>query len=338
MTVIPEIHERYGGIITSRGGGRVVAHYGRPARTYRAVRNVVGAIEHGFGVVTVRGAWRRETVGESFTNSLPDETAGVYGFIEADGTIAADAYLFDSGERLLSFVPADRADKVAERWDGDGVVVDVATRDFTIFGVHGPKATEKVASIFTASAPSERLEIARGAMRDVGVTVIRDDGLSGEVGYFVVAASDEAEQVFDALINYGLNAAPFGYETWNQLTLEAGTPLFETELADAETGTVGVRAAYPSGDGPIDSDRKLVGFVADAVPDAGETIFAEGTPIGRVTRAIESPEVETAIGFGVVDSITASAMDIGEDRIHAHSTTLPFVEGSDRSARIPDFE
>ncbi|WP_135662020.1 glycine cleavage T C-terminal barrel domain-containing protein [Halorhabdus rudnickae] len=337
MTSIPAVHERYGGLLTVRGDRRVVAHYGRPDRTYDAIRNVAGVIEHGVGIVSVEGPSRRDAVEASLTNALPAEDSGTYGFVLGDGTITADAYVFDVGDRLLGFVPSDRVEAVAELWSGNGYTVEKTTREMTVFGVYGPKATEKIASVCSATTPETPLAIARGAIRDIGVTVIREDGLAGEEGYLVVTTSEDAEAVFDAMVNRGLNATPFGYETWERLTLEAGTPLFETELRDAEPAVVGVANAFPDDAAPEPSDRRLCGFTATEVPEADAAVYANDRHIGHVTRAVESPSDGTAIGFAVVETPFDDEWTIG-DRVDATAAAAPFIDGSDRSARMPAFQ
>ena len=335
MTSIPDVHERYGGLLTIRGGRRVVAQYGRPQRTYRAVRNVAGVIEHGFGLLTVTGPQRRDAVAESLTNECPTENSGRYGFVLEDGTILADAYVFDTGDRLLGMVPPDRIHAVADAWSGPDRTIENVTRDVAVFGVYGPEATESVASICTATTPGDPLSIARGAIREAGVTVIRDDGIAGEEGFLVIAGIEDAEAVFDAIVNRGSSAAPFGYETWERLTLEAGTPLFDTELRDARPGTVGISTAYPGEDAPEPADRQVRGFTASELPADGAVVSVDGEDVGHVTRAVESEHDEPAIGFAVVAATAGDEWTIGEDAIDATAATLPFVDGSERSARIP---
>jgi aminomethyltransferase len=325
-------------LLTARDGPSVVAHYGRPERTYRAVRNVAGVIEHGFGVLVVQGPRRREAVDKQFSNELPEEDAGTYGFVRQDDGIAADAYVFDAGDRFLAFVPPDRTGAVVEAWRGTACTVSNATTDFAVFGVYGPKATEKIGSVASATAPDTPLSIARGTIREAGVTIIRDDGLTGEEGYLVVAASDDAEPVFDALINRGLSGAPFGYETWATLTLAAGTPLFETELRDATPATVGVANAFPDGAVPTGSTRRLRGFTAKSIPESGASASVNGEAIGRVTRARERQDEGEPIGFAILNADVDDDFTIGDDRISATVTALPFVDGSGRSKRIPHWE
>ena len=72
------------------------------------------------------------------------------------------------------------------------------------------------------------------------MTVVRTDAPTGETGYEVICASEDAADVFDTLINHGLNAVPFGTDTWEALTLEAGTPLFDPDLEGRIPNATGV--------------------------------------------------------------------------------------------------
>jgi aminomethyltransferase len=190
-------------------------------------------------------------------------------------------------------------------------------------------------------------------MGDEGVTVVRNDGLAGEEGFDVICAADDARDVFDTLVNHGLNAAPFGRNTWDALTLEAGTPLFDTELAGRIPNVVGIRNALDFDKGCYVGQevvsrvenrgrpsKRLVGLRLDAVPGVGAAVFAGDEAVGEVTRAVESPMLEEPIAFGLVDfeapadGLTAR---VEGEEVAAARADIPFVEGSDRSARLPTY-
>jgi aminomethyltransferase len=361
MTVIEEVHERHEAAFTERGGRRVVAEYGRPARSHGAVRRVVGVTEHVLGVLTVEGDDRVDFVDNAVSNRVPAaDGRGTYALLlDPQGHVRTDMYVFCASERLLVFLPPSEAEAVAEDWAGKTFIQDVtiaeATDEFGVFGVYGPQATEKVASVLNKSGtPDEPLSFVRGTMGDAGVTVVRGDGLTGEEGYLVVCGADAAGEVFDTLENRGQAAAPFGARTWETLTLEAGTPLFASELDGRLPNDLGVRNALDFEKGcyvgqevvsRVENrgrpNNRLVGLAPEAVPDAGAAVFREDAAVGEVTRAAESPTREEPLALALVDADAAAEETVtvrveGAER-PATVEPLPFVEGSDASARVPTY-
>jgi aminomethyltransferase len=373
VTLLEDIHADHGAEFDSVGGRRVPRDYGRPERTHRAVRNGVGLTEMPYGVVVVAGDDRIEYVDNVVSNEVPREDGeGRYALLlDPQGRIETDMYVYCAGDRLLLFVPPGEAASLAETWREkvfiQDVDISVATDDFGVFGVHGPKATEKVASVLnSAGTPDEHLSFVRGKIADVGVTVVRTDAPTGEEGYEVVCTTGETEDetetarsnvqlVFDTLLTRGLNAVPFGRRTWESLTLEAGTPLFEFELADELPNALGLRNALDFEKGcyvgqevvsRIENrgrpSQRLAGLLPEAVPDRGAAVFAGDEAVGEVTRAAESPMRGDPVALALVDFDVTPGTDVtvrvdGEER-PAEVAALPFVEGSDRSARVPRYE
>ncbi|WP_066411816.1 CAF17-like 4Fe-4S cluster assembly/insertion protein YgfZ [Halorubrum aethiopicum] len=380
MTLVSDAHDGHGARYRDRGGRQVVDHYGKPARVGKAVRNVVGAIEMGYGVLSVTGEDRVEFVDNAVSNRVPAEDGrGVYALLcDPQGGIETDMYVYNAEERLLVFVPPERAEPVREDWAGKVFIQDVEIADvsaeFGVFGVHGPKSTEKIASVLGGpGAPEEPLSFVRGSMVDAGVTVIATDAPLGEEGYEVVCGAGDAPDVFDTLVNRGLNAAPFGYRTWDALSLEAGTPLFEHELEGTIPNVLGIRNALDFEKGcyvgqevvsRVENQgrpsRRLVGLaldglvddlagidgdadpdgVTDRLPDRGAAVFAGDAAVGEVTRAVVGPALEEPIAFALVDfDAAAESVTVRVDgaEVDATRTDLPFVEGSARSGRLPTY-
>ncbi len=360
MTVVGELHESHGATFAERDDRRIVTHYGRPERAHRAVRNVVGAIEMDYGIVEVSGDDRIAFVDNAVTNHVPEaDGEGVYALLlDPQGRIETELYVYNADERLLCFVPPGSATELASEWGEktfiQDVTVRVATGEFGMFGVHGPKSTEKVASVLAGpGSPDEPLSFVRGTIGDSGATVVRTDDLTGEEGYEVICAAEDADRVFDALINHGLNAAPFGHQTLEYLLLEAGTPLFETELAGTVPNVLGIRNALDFEKGcyvgqeivsKIENrgrpSRRLIGLRVGTVPDGGSAVFADDGHVGEVTRADRSPALEHPIAlalveYGIEDDGLTVRVD-GED-VAAESVELPFVVGSSRSRRLPEY-
>ncbi|WP_251327972.1 aminomethyltransferase family protein [Haloplanus pelagicus] len=360
------LHADYGAEFETRGGRTVVAHYGRPERTHLAVRNGVGVIEMGYGVVVVEGSDAVDFVDNAVSNRVPPaDGEGCYALLlDPQGGIETDCYVYNAGERLLCFTPPDRADPLAADWSDKVFIQDVSIRDaseeFGVFGVHGPAATETVASLLAgASAPDEgdSLTFVRGSIADAGVTVVATDDPTGEPGYEVVCGAADAEDVLDALLTRGTPTTPAGYRTWDTLTLEAGTPLFDTELAGRIPNVAGVRNALDFDKGcyvgqevvsRVENQgrpsRRLVGLTLDAVPEPGAAVFEGDAAVGEVTRAAETPSLDRPIALAYVDSDTLDTTPtsvltarVDGDEVDATVTDLPFVEGSRRSGRLPRY-
>ena len=369
MSVIESIHADHGATFGERGGRTIVDHYGRPERAHRAVRNGVGLLEAAYGVVVVEGEDRLEYVDNVVSNRVPDEDGrGCYALVlDPQGGIEIELYVYNAGERLLLFVPPGEAESLAADWSEKVFIQDVeirvATDEYAIFRVSGPHATEKVASVLNgAASPDERFTFVRGTMAEAGVTVIRTDALTGEESYEVVCAADEAELVYDTLETQGINAAPFGYRTWESLCLEAGTPLFETELEGTIPNVLGLRTAVDFEKGCFvgqevvsrvenrgQPSKRLIGLTLEdvagdaeaSIPQAGAAVFDGDATVGEVTRAGESPLLETVVALALVEfDLEAESLSVrvgGED-VSARRTELPFVEGSERSARLPSYQ
>ena len=361
MTVIEDVHDNHEATFRTVGGRRVVDNYGRPERTHRAVRNMVGVCEFGYGVIVVSGEDRVEYVDNAVSNRVPDaDGEGCYALLlNPQGRVETDMYVYNAGERLLVFTPPQKADSLAEDWQSKTFIQDVeirvATDDFGTFGVHGPKATEKIASVLhQAASPEPRFSFDRGELGDVGVTVIRTDNLAGEESYEVVCGAADAQPVFDTLVNRGLNAVPFGYRTWETLTLEAGSPLFDTEIEGALPNDLGLRTALDFEKGCYVGQEvvsrvenqgypgsRVVGLTLDAVPDGGAAVSVGDEHVGEVTRANESPMLETPIAMAKVDWELPDGdltVRVDGEPVPAEQRDLPFVEGSAASARLPRYE
>jgi len=360
MTLVGDSHTDLGATFATRSGREVVDHYGRPTVAHRAIRNGVGVIEMAYGIVAIEGDDRVEYVDNIVSNRVPEENGeGCYALLlNPQGRIQSDLYIYNAGERLLLFTPPAEATPLVEAWREKVFIQDVEITNesdsFGVFGVHGPMSTEKIASVLNhAGAPEPELTFERGSMGDAGVTVVASDNPTGEEGYEVICGADDAESVLDTLLNHGLNAAPFGYRTFDSLTLEAGTPLFETELRDRVPNTVGLRHGLDFEKGCYigqelvskvenrgQPSSRLVGLQTDSLVDAGSTVTDAGEAVGEVTRAVESPSLDEPIAFGFVSfdaELDSGAVETEEVPAEIKEVGLPFVTGSRDSLRLPTY-
>lgn len=315
-------HADHGAAFTTVGGQRTVADYGRPATAHRAVRNGVGVIQHPHAVLELRGPDRREVLRAAKLAAPTGDRAGAYRVATDDGRIVAAAYTFAAAERSILVAPPGTGPTLLDRLDTGGDASATMRDDVVVFGVHGPHATEKVASVTPGSAPADRLTFDRLDIADAPATVIRTDAPAGEPGYAIVVDRDEAPVTFDTLLNRGLNAAPFGDRTWNTLTLEAGTPRFHPDFAGRAASLAahleGESAAPESGDGP-----RFVGLSADEPLSAGANLTGAAVS-GTITRSARAPSVDREIALAAVEGLAAV---VGSD------SPLDGTSGSDSPAR-----
>ena len=395
MTAIESIHAAHGATFGERGGRRIVEEYGRPERAHRAVRNGVGWIERARGVVVVEGDDRVEYVDNVVSNRVPtSDGAGAYALVlDPQGRIETEMVVYNAGERLLCLLPPARAEPLASEWAEKIFIQDVTVRDasdeFAVFGVHGPLATEKVASVLSGPAtPETPHSFVRGGIGEVGVTVARTDAPTGEEGYAVICRVEAAETVADALGTGGMATTPFGYRTLESLTLEAGTPLFETELEGRIPNLLGLRSALDFEKGCYvgqevvsrieNRGRPSTRLVGLALPDAdgqqvdpeashgepdashgepdarssdtetdsptspaaGAAVFDGDASVGEVTRAAWSPLLGQPIALALVDydiEATALTVRVEGEEVPVVRRELPFVDGSERSGRLPAY-
>ncbi len=360
MTLVGDSHTDLGATFTTYGDREVVDHYGRPTVAHRAVRNGVGIIEMGYGIIAIEGADRLEYVDNIVSNRVPEANGtGCYALIlDPQGRIESDCYIYNAGEKLLLFTPPSTVGEIVDNWSAKVFIQDVEITDasdqFGVFGVHGPQSTEKIASVLNhAGAPEPELHFERGSMGDAGVTVVASDNPVGEEGYEVICGADDAEIVYDTLLNHGLNAAPFGYRTYESLTCEAGTPLFETELDGRIPNILGVRHALDFEKGCFigqevvskvenlgQPSSRLVGLTTDELVETDQTVTAGDSAVGEISRAVESPSLDEPIALAMVEyetTLSDIAVETDDGTVPATGSDLPFVAGSADSLRLPSY-
>ncbi|GGL69830.1 CAF17-like 4Fe-4S cluster assembly/insertion protein YgfZ [Halocalculus aciditolerans] len=355
MTLIRDTHADYGASFETVGGREYPAEYGRSNRAHRAVRNVVGVTETPYGVVTVSGDDRHEFVNDAVTNEVPTEDgAGCRCFLlDPQGGIEYELTVWVTADSLLVFTPPGRASDLAGEWSEkvfiQDVSVEAATEQFGTFGVHGPKATEKVASVLHgATAPEDAFTFVRGRTADIGVNVARLDDPTGDEGYEVFCAAADAEPVFSTLVTNGLNATPFGRTVYEALTLEAGTPLFDTELEGKIPNVAGQDAAVDYEKGCFVGQEvvsrvhnrgrpseRLVGVSFERDSDVAPGPLDDTN--GEITRVADSPMRDATLAFAYVP-FTFEDPYVTRDGETGAIEKLPFVETESRSGRTPQYD
>jgi aminomethyltransferase len=251
---------------------------------------------------------------------LPNERGGI-----VDDLIA---YRIDAFRWLLVVNAANRDGDVAwlKEHEISGSDVRDVSDEYALLAVQGPRAIERL-----GLPPAPWNSFAEETIDGVQCMVNRT-GYTGEDGCEILCMSEDAVQLWDAVLARGVT--PCGLGARDTLRLEACLALHGNDIGpdtDAISAGLGWTCALDKeftgvdvlrrvkADGP---ERKLVAFVMEerAIPRQGMTIDGGGD----VTSGTHSPTLDVGIGMGYVPAAQA---DVG--------TELQVdVRGKSRRARV----
>jgi len=342
------VHERLGATMTDFAGWLMPLRYGSETAEHRAVRSAAGLFDLShMGEITVTGPGAGAALDYALTGWLSRLSVGQarYTMLCApDGGIlddlvvyrqAADRFLVVANASNTSVVLAELGERcatVASAAEGAATVTDQTDRT-ALIAIQGPNASRVLADHTAAALGSVRYYT--GVHADVAGSPawIARTGYTGEDGFEIFCAPEDADHVWKALMPAGgpVDAStagpagqavvPAGLAARDTLRLEAGMPLYGNELGpdvtpfEAGLGKV-VRLDKPgdfvgrtalaklaadaaSGNGP---GRTLVGLVARSrrVPRHGYPVMSGDTEVGTVTSGAPSPTLGTPIAMAFV--------------------------------------
>jgi aminomethyltransferase len=283
---------------------------------HRAVRTDCGAfdVSH-MGQLEVEGPRAHELLQALLANDLDRLSPGQaqYTLITNDrGGIVDDliAYRLDPHRYLLIVNASNR--EVDFQWLKEREIRGSDVRDvsdeYALIAVQGPRSLERLG---LPDAPA--FSFAEGELDGVDCMIART-GYTGETGVEVLAMAEDAESLWDGLLERG--AVPCGLGARDTLRLEVCYPLHgnditpETDAISAGLGWVcaldkpftGVEELRRiKAEGP---ERRLAAFVmlASAIPRQGMAVAEDG----EVTSGSYSPMLGRGIGLAYVPSELAS--------------------------------
>lgn len=361
-------HEARGASFTDFGGWQMPVRYTSDLAEHRAVREAAGLfdISH-MAEFTVRGSGAAAFLDVALAGRLSALAVGKakYSLLLAEsGGVIDDVIVYRLDEDdFLVISNAGNRDAVREALEqrvaaftGDGgaavAVVDVSD-DYALLAVQGPRAEgilAATAEITDVSVPwpEQKYYAWASAVFAGRPLLLARTGYTGEDGFELLVAADDAPALWDALLAAGESSGlvPAGLAARDTLRLEAGMPLYGHELtldtlpAQAGLGRVVVSAkerfvgkdavaAHEAGaaDAPV-----LVGLVAEGrrAGRAGYAVVdATGAVIGEITSGALSPTLGHPIAMAYVHPSSAAVgtavfLDVRGTRIPATVTALPF--------------
>ncbi|QYK04377.1 glycine cleavage system aminomethyltransferase GcvT [Shewanella zhangzhouensis] len=215
-------------------------NYGSQIEEHHAVRRDAGMfdVSH-MTVVDVEGADARAFLRKLLANDIAKLTVpgkALYGgMLNHDGGVIDDLityYLSDTQYRVV-VNSATREKDLA--WIGEqakGFEVTITERpELAMIAVQGPNAKAKAATVFTAeqNAAIEGMKPFFG--KQAGSLFIATTGYTGEAGYEIIVPEAEAEALWQALLNAGVQ--PCGLGARDTLRLEAGMNLYGQDMDES---------------------------------------------------------------------------------------------------------
>ncbi|WP_294621345.1 glycine cleavage system aminomethyltransferase GcvT [uncultured Roseovarius sp.] len=313
------------------------------------------------GQVIVRAPGGYDEVARAMEGLVPVSVLGLaegrqrYAMFTNDqGGILDDLMLANRGDHLFVVVNAAcKATDIAHMRDGmPGCEVEEVT-DRALLALQGPKAEAVLARLLAGVAEMRFMDVAVKAS-DFGELWISRSGYTGEDGYEISVASDQAEGFARAVLAEE-EVEPIGLGARDSLRLEGGLCLYGHDI---DEGTTPVEAAlswaiqkvrrrggeraggFPGADVILNqlengAPRKRVGLLPEgrAPMREGTEIYTGpegGAPIGKVTSGAFGPTIGGPMSMGYVprDHAAEGTQLFGEVRGKRQPVTvapLPFT-------------
>ena len=389
-TPLRERHEALGASFTDFGGWQMPVRYTSDLAEHHAVRESAGIfdISH-MAEFLVTGEAAAEFLDYALAGRISTMPVGKakYSLLLAEGggiiddviayRLAEDRYLVIANAGNRGFVDSAFAKRVRDfpslverdlpaRAPGEersfagflgdrGVDVEDVSDDYALIAVQGPNAEAILAAtadITDVSIPwSEQKYYAWASANYRGKPLLlARTGYTGEDGFELLVAADDAAALWDALLAAGTphGLVPAGLAARDTLRLEAGMPLYGHELSlDTQPSQAGLgrvvvtakehfvgKAALSAAAESTEAAQApvLVGLVAEG-KRAGRAGYAvvdeDGSVLGEITSGALSPTLGHPIAMAYVkpssaEEGTAVFLDVRGTRIPATVTALPF--------------
>jgi glycine cleavage system T protein (aminomethyltransferase) len=334
-------------------------HFGDAAAEHRAARENVGVWDESpLRKWDFRGADALRAADRIFTNDMLGLATGQIRyapFCDADGKMVGDGTVFKFDEEHAWVITALDSDleHFNEVAAGLDVTIEPITTELPHVQLQGPRSRELLAGVCDADVQGlGYFHFFPEQVRVGGVPAwLSRTGYSGELGYEIFCAPDDAAALWAALT--GAGAVPYGLAAVETLRLESGlifigydyfqhdTNPFDMSLDKVirlDTGDFnGKQALAETAKSP---PRRLVTLAVegDDVPEYGAVVTSGGEAAGTLTSPCASPTLGRVIGLAVLETRFAapgSRVEVALEDGSAAATveTLPIYDPEKRRPR-----
>ncbi len=332
-------------------GWELPVQYTGVIEEHRAVRERVGVfdVSH-MGEFRVYGPGAEEFLQRNTPNNvvrLKKGRAHYSGLMTERGTYVDDLLIYrrTESEFLLVVNAANRARDLAtlEERAGETVHVEDRSDDYALLAVQGPRAESVVAELTADPIADLRYYgFLEGELLGASALISRT-GYTGEDGFELYVAAEQAEAIWEALLAAGATEGlvPAGLGARDTLRLEASMALYGHELDDQTTpleAGLGWVVKLKKGDfigrevlaaqKEQGLDKQLVGFevVERGIAREGHEVLAGDQVVGTVTSGVWSPTLEKAIGMAYLPPALAGVGTEIEIRVRKRQLAARVVE------------
>lgn len=346
------LHDRHvalGAKMSDFGGWDMPIQYGGVLEEHTAVREDVGVfdVSH-LGKGVVRGAGAVDFVNDRLTNDLrkigPGQAQYTLCCDEASGGVVDDLIQYVRSDDEVFLIPnAANSSQVVGRLAADapaGIEVEDLHTTLAVLAVQGPRSKEVVESLGLPTS-SDYMGFTAATWQGRPVVVCRT-GYTGELGFELLPAWDDAGDLWDAVVAAG--AKPAGLGARDTLRTEMGYPLHGQDLSLGIT-PVQARAGWAVGwnkdafwgrdallkEKAAGPHRLLWGLESldRGIPRAHMPVLRDGAPVGEVTSGTFSPTRKVGIGLALLASDVAEGdevvVDVRGRESRARVVKPPFV-------------
>jgi aminomethyltransferase len=330
-TPLTGVHERLGATLTGFAGWQMPLRYGSETAEHNAVRTAAGLFDLShMGEIAVTGPGAAAALDYALVgqpSALAPGRARYTMICAPDGGILDDliVYRLASGEFLVVANAVNTEVVVREltaragQGGRDAKVTD-RTDDYALIALQGPSAARILTAVTDADLAAVKYYASYPATVAGRPLLLARTGYTGEDGFELFAAPQDAERIWQALTAAGAagGLVPAGLAARDTLRLEAGMPLYGNELGpdvtpfDAGLGRV-VKLDKP-GDfvgraalaerAQARPERELVGLAGQTrrVPRHGYPVLWDAATCGAVTSGAPSPTLGLPIAMAYVEA------------------------------------
>lgn len=351
------IHQQLGAKMVPFAGYLMPVRYSSDIEEHQTVRNGVGIfdVSH-MGEFMLRGERALELIQKVSANdaSVLYDGKVQYSYLpNGRGGVVDDLLIYRLSE--IEYMLVVNASNIEKDWNwisshnDMGVEMYNISDDMCLFAVQGPLAAQALQPLTDAKLDSmsyytfEKTNFAGQANIIVSAT-----GYTGAGGFEIYVANEQAERVFNAIMEAGkpFGIKPIGLGARDTLRLEMGYCLYGNDISDESCPlAAGLGWVTKFSKDFIDSEvlklrkaegvaQKLIGFemIDRGIPRSHyELCDADGNPLGEVTSGTQSPTLNKGIGMGFVPTAyskpgTEIFVKVRDRLLKAQVVKTPFVK------------